>query len=53
VRLIRNRQGGLAEIAVEAGFCDQSHMNRAFQAVLGCTPGEVRTEAARLARFAA
>lgn len=53
VRLIRDGAVGLAEVAAAAGFCDQSHMNRAFQAVLGRTPGEVRTEAARLARFAA
>lgn len=36
------RQGGatLAQAAVDAGFCDQSHMNRAFRAVLGRTPLE-------------
>jgi AraC family transcriptional regulator len=53
VRLIRGADDRLAEIAVDAGFCDQSHMNRAFQAVLGRTPGEVRAETARLGRFAA
>ena len=53
VRLIRAGEAGLAEVADAAGFCDQSHMNRAFQAVLGRTPGDVRTETARLARFAA
>lgn len=53
VRLIREGAGGLAEIAGEAGFCDQSHMNRAFQAVLARTPGDVRAETARLSRFAA
>jgi AraC family transcriptional regulator len=45
VGLIRSGPSGLAEIAAEAGFCDQSHMNRAFHAVLGRTPGEVRAEA--------
>lgn len=53
VRLIRSSPEGLADIAAHAGFCDQSHMNRAFRAVLGRTPGEVRAEAARLERFAA
>jgi AraC family transcriptional regulator len=36
----------LAEIAIQSGFCDQSHMNRAFNTVIGRTPAEVR--AARL-----
>jgi AraC family transcriptional regulator len=36
----------LAEIAVEAGFCDQSHMNRAFGKILRRTPAVAR--AARL-----
>ncbi len=53
VRLIRSGGQGLADVAADAGFCDQSHMNRAFQAVLGRTPGEVRAEAALLERFAA
>ena len=39
----------LAEIAVACGFADQSHMNRAFRAVLGRTPLEVRREAPLLA----
>lgn len=34
---------GLAEIAAAAGFCDQSHMNRAFRQVIGRTPATVRT----------
>lgn len=53
VRAIRSGSDGLAEIAAGAGFCDQSHMNRAFQAVLGRTPGDIRREAARLGQFAA
>jgi AraC family transcriptional regulator len=36
----------LAEIAVDAGFCDQSHMNRAFNKYIGRTPAVTR--AARL-----
>jgi AraC family transcriptional regulator len=39
----------LAQVAAESGFCDQGHMNRAFRAVLGRTPLEVRCEAALLA----
>jgi AraC family transcriptional regulator len=34
----------LADVAVASGFCDQSHMNRCFRAVLGRTPAEVRCE---------
>jgi len=33
----------LAEVAVEVGFCDQSHMNRAFKWHLGRTPAVART----------
>jgi AraC family transcriptional regulator len=43
-RLLRHSDLALAEVAVSAGFCDQSHMNRCFQAVLGRTPALVRTE---------
>jgi AraC family transcriptional regulator len=32
----------LAQVAQEAGFCDQPHMNRAFRAVLGITPLALR-----------
>jgi AraC family transcriptional regulator len=43
--LLRGTAVPLAEIAVEVGFCDQSHMNRVFRAVLGRTPRDVRREA--------
>jgi AraC family transcriptional regulator len=36
----------LAEVAAETGFCDQSHMNRAFKRLVGRSPAAVR--AARL-----
>jgi AraC family transcriptional regulator len=51
---LRLRQGdeSLAEIAAACDFADQSHMNRAFRAVLGRTPGEVRREAALVAPLA-
>jgi AraC family transcriptional regulator len=39
---------GLAEIAAEAGFCDQSHMNRVFRTVLRRTPAEAQAERLRL-----
>ena len=32
----------LAEIALESGYADQSHMIREFRRHLGCTPGELR-----------
>jgi transcriptional regulator GlxA family with amidase domain len=34
----------LCDVAVAAGFCDQSHMNRNFAEVLGRTPLQVRQE---------
>jgi AraC family transcriptional regulator len=46
---LRASAAPLAEVAIESGFCDQSHMNRAFRAVLGRTPLEVRREAGLLA----
>ena len=50
---LRGSECGLAEIAATAGFCDQSHMNRGFQAVLGRTPLQVRAERKLLSRFVA
>lgn len=40
--LLRNSDQTLADVAAGAGFCDQSHMNRNFAAVLGKTPLQVR-----------
>ena len=42
--LLRRSEIALAEVAAASGFCDQSHMNRCFQAVLGRTPARVRSE---------
>ena len=42
--LLRRTSLPLAEVALWAGFCDQSHMNRCFSAVLGRTPTRVRRE---------
>lgn len=50
---LRESAAPLAEIAAECGFCDQSHMNRAFRAVLGRTPLDVRREAVLLRPLAA
>jgi AraC-like DNA-binding protein len=44
VRLLRETVDPYASIAVDAGFCDQSHMNRTFRRVLGRAPGAVREE---------
>jgi AraC-like DNA-binding protein len=33
-----------ASIALDAEFCDQSHMNRTFRRVLGRSPAAVREE---------
>jgi AraC family transcriptional regulator len=46
---LRGSLAPIADVAAECGFCDQSHMNRAFRIVLGRTPLEVRREAAALA----
>jgi len=46
--LLRRSDRPLAEIALAAGFCDQSHMNRGFRATLGRTPAQVRAEQHRL-----
>lgn len=49
VQMLRVSADTLAAVAADAGFCDQSHMNRCFNAVLGRTPLEVRREARLLA----
>jgi AraC family transcriptional regulator len=42
--LLRETGQSLSAIALEAGFCDQSHMNRTFRRVLGRSPASVRKE---------
>ena len=42
--MLRTTDEPPAAIAVDCGFCDQSHMNRAFRQLLGRTPGAVRAE---------
>ena len=41
-RLIESGWGAIGEIADEVGFCDQSHLNRAFRELTGTSPGEYR-----------
>ena len=43
-RLLRETDQSLSAIAPEAGFCDQSHMNRTFRRVLGRSPAAIREE---------
>ena len=43
-RLLRETVQPYAAIALDAGFCDQSHMNRTFRRVLGRSPAAVRQE---------
>jgi AraC family transcriptional regulator len=43
-RLLRETSQPYASIALESGFCDQSHMNRTFRRVLGRSPADVRDE---------
>lgn len=47
-RLLRSSDLPAAEVAAAAGFCDQSHMNRTFRAILDRTPAQVRAERAML-----
>ena len=42
--LLRETDQPYASIAFEAGFCDQSHMNRTFRRVLGRSPAAVRQD---------
>jgi AraC family transcriptional regulator len=41
--LILDPDASLAEVATDAGFCDQSHLNRVFRRFTGMTPGQYRT----------
>ena len=46
-RLIAGTDRPLAEIALECGFYDQSHLNRVMKRYVGMTPGEYRSDAER------
>jgi AraC-like DNA-binding protein len=43
-RLLRETDQTGADVAQEAGFCDQSHMNRTFRRLLGRLPSAVRND---------
>ncbi|MBD3884539.1 helix-turn-helix transcriptional regulator [Phormidium tenue FACHB-886] len=43
-QLLQNRKRSLAEVAVEAGFGNQSHMTAVFRRVLQTTPKQYREE---------
>lgn len=40
--LLARRSSDLSEVALLAGFCDQSHLNRLFRRAWGMAPGEYR-----------
>lgn len=42
LRLIGQTETPLSEVALACGFCDQSHLSRAFKAAYGCTPATFR-----------
>ena len=42
LRLIGQTDTPLSEVALACGFCDQSHLSRAFKAAYGCTPAAFR-----------
>lgn len=46
-RLLRETDQSYACVALEAGFCDQSHMNRSFRRILGRLPTAVRQDQCR------
>jgi AraC family transcriptional regulator len=41
-RLLVETDAPIAEIALTAGFADQSHLNRVFKRLMGCTPAAFR-----------
>lgn len=43
-RLLGEMTLPIASVALEAGFCDQAHLNREFMAAVGTTPGLFRRE---------
>ena len=43
-RLLTKTDLGLAEIALKAGFADQSHFSRSFQQFMGLSPGAFRRQ---------
>lgn len=48
---LRTSSQSIAEIAFDAGFCDQSHLNRSVRRLTGRTPAQIRGERERLSRL--
>jgi AraC family transcriptional regulator len=42
-RALREGERSIGEVALDAGFCDQSHFTNAFRRVFGVTPGRMQT----------
>lgn len=42
--LLSRTDRGILDIAMDCGFCDQSHMNKAFRKFAGRSPGQYRKE---------
>ena len=51
-QLLRESDQSFAAIAADAGFCDQSHMNRTFRRLLGRLPSDVRSDRAAFRQVA-
>ena len=48
VAALRDTSRPIADIALDHGFCDQSHLNRALRRLTGRTPLQIRSEGAQL-----
>ena len=42
VELLQNDRSALADVALQAGFANQSHLARCMRVTLGITPGTLR-----------
>jgi AraC family transcriptional regulator len=42
-RLMQQPERSLCDVAMDSGFCDQSHMNRVLRRFAQCSPGTIRT----------
>lgn len=51
LRRLEDPEASLAEIAMDAGFCDQGHFSRAFKRHTGRSPGEFRRASGRATRI--
>jgi AraC family transcriptional regulator len=50
LRLLEISDAPLAQVALDAGFCDQGHFGRAFKAHTGASPGEFRRTSGHASR---